>query len=148
MAPSQGRILSAFTCAAVVLLVFNSRSIQPTQLVDYRPSTASIWNSATDAMTSAASSLGLMDSSMSTYSESATADALEAFHSLSSSGFGASSGSAHSTSSSATRTGAAVAAGAAAAGAAAAGAAADGAMSVGAPNSGDWNLGTTTSFRR
>ena len=124
---AQGRILSAFSCAAVLLLFFNSLSARPTQFVSYRPSTDSIWSSATNAMTSAASSLGLMDGSTSAYSESATADALEAFRSLSSSGFGASgngaSGSSSASSSngasSATRT-AAAAAGSAAAGLAAA----------------------------
>ena len=87
MRSAQLRVLTNFGCAAGLLLLLNGR-VTPTQFVDYRPSSDSIWNQASSAVSTAASSLGLMEGSTSRESDIATADALTAFQALSKSGFG------------------------------------------------------------
>ena len=87
MRSAQLRVLTNFGCAAGLLLLLNGR-VTPTQFVDYRPSSDSIWNQASSAVSTAASSLGLMEGGTSRESDIATADALTAFQALSKSGFG------------------------------------------------------------
>ena len=81
---TQQATLATFGCLAALVLLANN-GMERATYVQYRPDASTIWNAASDVVSSASSTLGLGESS-SSYAEDATKSALEAFKALSSSG--------------------------------------------------------------